>query len=455
MKKNTLLYVATLLLMVGFTQKSFAQATVQDIDWTAHCQTLSNVLTTDANSPKFVYLYNIKEKKFLTSGGDWGMEGIFANVGMRFYIQGNETNGYVIYSRINNGDQGDCFAIEGPAYGGKDSKGNTITSSWDVSSSTKVFVDRSPDKDSRPYWTFNDGGNSSYTLSNKYKTSNTGTNTLYLGLSTDATKLCTQAVSSSSDASNWLLVTEVDYKTVISSLHATFINVSGLLYDSRFDRNSKDVTAWSFTTTSKESFIHSAISGDGTIDAFCTARIGNESNTLTQTVSGLSKGLYRITCQGFYSGTGENTSAYLFANSKKSLLQTISSADQTTLNANLITTEDADYNRSIVAGQIFADYDEYNNGENNTVYTNEIYVTVGDNGSISFGVTKEATAGEVYVDNFQLFYCGTQEMYLSADNADATAVDKGTYEFPVRLNLRRAFTQNAWNAIVLPMNLSG
>jgi hypothetical protein len=463
MKKNSLLFIVTLLLMAGFAQKSLAQATVQEVDWTKHCQTLSNVLTTDANNPKFVYLYNTKEKKFLTSGGDWGMQGIFANVGMRFYIQGDATNGYVIYSRIDNGKQGDCFAIEGPAYGGKDANGNTIPYSdyngyHGVSTSTNVFVDRSDAKDSRPYWTFNDGGNSSYTLSNTYVIDEDGnTNTLYLGLSTDAKKLCTLAVSSSDDASNWLLVTEDDYKAVIKTLKTAFINVSGLLYDSRFDRNSKDVGNWSFKTKSTESYIHSSISGTGDIDAFCTARIGKESNTLTQTVSGLSKGLYKVTCQGFYSGNGENPDcAYLFANSATSLLQTISSTDQAKLNKNKITTEAYDNNRSIVAGQIFADYDEYNNGENNTVYTNDAYVMVDeDNGSISFGVTKGCTDGEVYVDNFQLFYCGTQEMYLSAENPTAANIDKTAYPYPVRLNLRRAFKLNAWNAIVLPVNLTG
>jgi hypothetical protein len=440
MKKNSLLFIVALLLMVGFAQKSLAQATVQDIDWTAHCQKLSDVLTTDESSPQFVYLYNTAQKKFLTCGGDYGVQGIFANVGMRFYIT-SSGSGYLIHSRINNAIQGSFMALEHSYYG-----------------SNIIYLDRSATSDSRAAWTFNTTDNKNYTLSYSGTYDNWGNTvnyTTYVGYNT--TGYIEGVTKRSSKVSNWLLVTEADYKAVISGLHATFINVSGLLYDSRFDRNSADVGAWSFTngSTTTGSYIHNDVNGNGPIDAYCTARIGEESNTLTQTVSGLSKGLYRITCQGFYSGDGENTCAYLFANTKKSLLQTISSDDQTTLKANAETSNATVENRSIVAGKIFANNNMYNNGENNTVYTNEIYVTVGDNGSISFGVTKDCEAGEVYVDNFQLFYCGTQEMYLSADNATEANIDKTAYPYPVRLNLRRSFTQDAWNAIVLPMNLSG
>jgi hypothetical protein len=76
-------------------------------------------------------------------------------------------------------------------------------------------------------------------------------------------------------------------------------------------------------------------------------------------------------------------------------------------------------------------------------------------GTLKLGISKTCTDGQAFFDNFKLYYCGTQEMYLSADNTDATKIDQATYQYPVRLNLRRAFTKDAWNAIVLPMNLSG
>ena len=71
----------------------------------------------------------------------------------------------------------------------------------------------------------------------------------------------------------------------------------------------------------------------------------------------------------------------------------------------------------------------------------------------------------VFADNFELFYCGTQQMFLDANNTStasrtvtdgtATGIDYAEYKYPVRLNLRRSFTPNAWNAIVLPVDLSG
>jgi hypothetical protein len=280
MKKNTLLYVATLLLMVGFTQKSLAQ------DWTTYAKAIDNV----ADGSTYVYFYNVDQGKFITTGGAYGVEGIFANVGMRFQIAKNGTDNYSVISTVNNATAG--------------------LGSYMAFANNSLFLDRAEHETN---WQFNTTtATNEYTMSENSSTKHQDFVGYYIGLSTDNKRLI--PVSASSSATKWLLITEADYRTVISNQEAQFIDVSGLIRDPGFVRNSKDVTSW-------------------------------------------------------------------------------------------IWTDDASTGHSL-------------------------------------GMTSDV-------------YCGTQEMYLSADNADATAVDKGTYEFPVRLNLRRAFTQNAWNAIVLPMNLSG
>lgn len=90
---------------------------------------------------------------------------------------------------------------------------------------------------------------------------------------------------------------------------------------------------------------------------------------------------------------------------------------------------------------------------------------VGNDATLTFGIDKTCEEGMVFADNFELFYCGTQQMFLDANNTStdartvtdgaATGIDYTEYKYPVRLNLRRSFTLNKWNAIVLPVDLSG
>ena len=61
-------------------------------------------------------------------------------------------------------------------------------------------------------------------------------------------------------------------------------------------------------------------------------------------------------------------------------------------------------------------------------------------------------------DNFQLLYDGQSEMpnlVLSEDFTDLDYIEKAGYEYDLQpLHLKRTFTPNAWNTIVLPVDLS-
>lgn len=457
MNKRTLLIAIVALVGLCTTNKGHAAATVEDIDWSTYAKTVSQV----ADKGTYVYLYNTKAKKFLTSGGVYGMEGIFASVGMRFQIVTSDENGcHRIISRFDNADQGNCVAI----------------ADLDVQT---IYLDRQSEylgdggKMSLNRWRFIlDASGKAYSIRNNdvYREESWGyktTHYYWMSYSETDSKLVTSSTSKSSTGSyptpktppaEWIIVTEADYRAEISRLEATFINVSGLIYDTRFDRNNADVDQW---TKEGNAIVNNTWTREeeGPYGAYNAASIESGTGKLSQTITGLTPGLYRVTCQSFDVTDGTNDCAYLFANNEKSLVNTIST--EVFGKGTSITTT----NNAIKAGAIFAGNDTYNTGEGNQAYTNEIYVMVGKDGTLKFGIDKTCEDGMVFADNFELFYCGTQQMFLDANNTStdsrtvregtATGIDYTEYKYPVRLNLRRSFTPNAWNAIVLPVDLSG
>ena len=461
MNKRTLLIAIVALVGLCTSNKGHAAATVEEIDWSTYAKTVSEV----ADKGTYVYLYNTNAKKFLTSGGVYGMEGIFASVGMRFKIETSDVNGcYRIISRFENAAQGNCVAIAETQY-------------------QTIYLDRQSDyvdtggKMSLNRWRFLlDASGKAYSIRNNddYKTTTGGywnrtyyTYYYWMSSSEDNSKLVTSSTYKSSTSgyptpetrdAEWIIVTEADYRTEIARLEATFINVSGLIYDTRFDRNNADVKQW--TKEGKATVNNTwTLDEEGPYGAYNAASIESGTGKLSQTITDLTPGLYRVTCQSFDVTDGTNDCAYLFANNEKSLVNTISTEDFG--KGTSITTT----NNAIKAGAIFAGEDTYNSGEGNQAYTNEIYVMVGEDGILKFGIDKTCEDGMVFADNFELFYCGTQQMFLDANNTStdsrtvtdgtATGIDYTEYMYPVRLNLRRSFTLNAWNAIVLPVDLSG
>lgn len=461
MNKRTLLIAIVALVGLCTTNKGHAAATVEEIDWSSYAKTVSDV----ADKGTYVYLYNTKAKKFLTSGGVYGMEGIFASVGMRFKIETAKgvSGCHIIISRFENAAQGNCVAIaetqNQTIY--LDRKSEYINTDGDMSLNRWRFI---LDASGKAYSIRN---NDDHKTTTGYWDKTYYTYYYWMSYSETNNKLVTSSTYKSSTsgyptpetrAAEWIIVTEADYRAEIARLEATFINVSGLIYDTRFDRNNADVNQW--TKEGKATVNNTwTLDEEGDYGAYNAASIESGTGKLSQTITGLTPGLYRVTCQSFDVTDGTNDCAYLFANNEKSLVNTIST-DDFKKGTSITTT-----NNAIKAGAIFAGNDTYNTGEGNKAYTNEIYVMVGDDRTLTFGIDKTCEDGMVFADNFELFYCGTQQMFLDANNTStdsrtvtdgtATGIDYTAYKYPVRLNLRRSFTPNAWNAIVLPVDLSG
>lgn len=89
----------------------------------------------------------------------------------------------------------------------------------------------------------------------------------------------------------------------------------------------------------------------------------------------------------------------------------------------------------------------------------EMEVTNDDNNALTIEFwntqTDDPLAKPVFVDNFQVFYEDVKYVtYISANQADYDNVDKYEYKEDVDLYVRRAFTEDKWNSIVLPFDIT-
>lgn len=210
-------------------------------------------------------------------------------------------------------------------------------------------------------------------------------------------------------------------------------------------------------TTGKDHYIGTDIE---TIDAMedfgshYAAEIGREQgNTMTQTITELPRGWYKVSCQGFVTDGGK---ANLMANDERVALKSAGYDNVIKLNKTeqqkmLIRTEQKidncqKYNDNVAAATLF-DADP-------TQYQNEVWVYV-DNGTLTIGLEKVDDTGRAFVDNFRLVYGGdVTEIYLSATKNAQETRDKAAYTDPMRFTLRRAFSKDKWNALSLPVSIS-
>ena len=192
----------------------------------------------------------------------------------------------------------------------------------------------------------------------------------------------------------------------------------------------------------------------GDFGSHYAAEIGREQgNTMTQTITELPRGWYKVSCQGFVTDGGQ---ANLMANDKRVALQSavydnVIKPNKTTQQQMLIDTEQKidncqKYNDNVAAATLF--------DANPTQYQNEVWVYV-DNGTLTIGLEKVDDTGRAFVDNFRLVYGGdVTEIYLSATKNAQETRDKAAYTDPMRFTLRRAFSKDKWNALSLPVSIS-
>ena len=96
-------------------------------------------------------------------------------------------------------------------------------------------------------------------------------------------------------------------------------------------------------------------------------------------------------------------------------------------------------------------------------YKNWLDVYVGEGEDLNIGFKKESEEGQAFADNFTLQYSGVEkapiEIYQSASKSDQGIFNKDVHvtdeTTEVTYNLRRIFYKDQWNALVLPVSLTG
>lgn len=482
MKHFTKLFVGILFLILGGTQSGMAQ-------------TIDDLLLEKAVSPAdvadkgiYVFLYNVDEKKFVHGGGDYGMQSVLSERGIRFKVVSADDGGYYLESAIVNKAKGSCLAVD--------------LGATEANDSYKTFVDRPDDEYANLQFDAVSGQNNIYYLRTTITTYNgwgwpTVTNYYY--------HFDKEYVHAGEGRENnqdrWCLIKRDDYNEILQKVaQQGRYNITGLIGNSRFLRNVSDATNlfWSVTNleygtddycTTIDPNLGTTQANDGyaaNYGAFGCVEIGavtaSESAPVEfyQTITGLKPGLYMVEAQAFFDKNDyatykngaydheniatEGSNAYLFANGEETLIPVLNSTDQATfedytgtLKKALNTDNQIYFRRNVAAAYFLAKGDAFEPDE--SYHRVRVYVNVTDDGNgtgtLKLGVNKKGMGGRVYVDNFGLYYIGQNEIGLDAYQRVESEVDQNKYQQQYPFHLSRKFVLNAWNAITLPCDVTG
>lgn len=513
--------MAALTLLAGNINEVYAQddsqtniatssyTNVQEINWANYAWNIDKLIENKSN----FYIYDTELKKFVSTGGQYGVQPIAATSGMLFSIDKSTTETeYRLKSNVINGEDGtgDCVGLK------------LKFAENDIVDGDKylLYIDRA--KGDRVVWNFQKAGGTDnapvYTMTSSWsKNSGEAEKTFYLSYyqsasATDKRRFYVEQADESK-AAKFYFIDKATYNRVILSEKKDYIDVSNLIKDARFERMNKEAGehiggyfdtngkwvddywtkdgAWKFEIPGKYTSVGTNADGSvkydklhnffindpryiiGDVMSYGTAWIGKEdSQVFYQEVKNIPAGYYRVNCQGFYKGEGLGE-AYLFANDREVRLEKLTDKDSARFNETGIEIEHPQDNRDLYledmfrAGKLLAGGDPYMDG---TIYDNSVYVRVeatnGDGtGNIKLGIKKRSASGDAYVDNFKLYYCGTKEWYLNAANTSADGgwnveapdekLNKEAFSYPVRYNLRRKFAVKKWNSFIVPFNIEG
>ena len=208
--KHVNIFLSTLLLLlIGGVQTTMAQS---DSHWENYARNPESIGEND-----YVYLYNVTQKQFLNSGGDYGMHGILNPRGIRLALESEES----LFT--------DYYYLKGPIV--NDAQGSYLAMVDDVSLGDVIYIDRPKDNDARFTIETIDGGNT-FRIHN-------ARNSAYWTY--DTSKNYVTVTSREGDADVWCLISIEDYRTFTQEqAQVGDYNVSGLLYNTRFIRNVSD-----------------------------------------------------------------------------------------------------------------------------------------------------------------------------------------------------------------------
>lgn len=498
MKHFTKLFIGILFLILGGTQSGFAQ-NIDDMLLKVAVDPAEVADKKDAEgNPVYVYLYNVTNHKFVHGGGEFGAQAVLSDRGIRFEVTKTTDGKYRLESAIYNSSHGGGYL------------GVDIYNPGDVWNTYKTYIDRGTDDSDIRFTQVADKDNI-YELSFIGDRQRTYWYTHYDG--GDGVGYV-HVVDSRLRPDEWCLIKRDDYNTILANVaQQGRYNITGLIGNSRFLRNVSDADHrfWKvkgldydnddYCTTidphlgaiqqGEEGFQNSddyarAYGAFGCLEIGAVNASEENSVEFYQTITGLKPGLYMVEAQAFFDkndyatykegkydtpNTTDASNAYLFANGEETLIPVLNSRDQTTFENYTRTLKNAldennniYFRRNVAAAYFLAQRDAYEPDESN--HRVRVYVNVTDDGSgtgtLKLGVNKKGKEGRVYVDNFGLYYIGQNEIGLDAYQRDVKKVDQNTYLQPYPFHLSRKFVLSEpendkwnWNAITLPMDVSG
>ena len=452
-----------------------------------------------------VYLYNVGTGKYLNVGDVWGTAINAYNVGLELKLNSVGTDTYTIQGALTTTDG----TYLGFPYVASGEDTDDKQSSWD-----RIFCDRKTDN-ANVNWIIKKA--SSYSAENKTYTLCCDNSTVPSGKVQPAIVKGKRYLVVKSGASNsnrvlydypttdpstvgntngeWKLVTLKDLKEAFRGQFASAeapADATFLMSDPDFVRSHSGIDKWvvSGFLFSKIAAIHSFKQekpntyyvGVGQFNGWpdqytrvygsywnaSIRNLGNNTNangTVSQKVTTLKKGWYKVSCDGFFSpGTGSGMKASLFANvdgttdgrsNVSAMLNTFGKEftyDQTDLtetynSAKAIAGTESPY---VKAAKLFEE------GK----YNNSILVYVpADGAKLNVGIKVEDSYKPLdwtVFDNFQLKYCGDNDMILDEDQTSLGYLNQQGLltTNAYTLILKRKLTPGQWASITLPVNLT-
>jgi hypothetical protein len=503
-KSGVFLMLVLTVLLSSISINVKAQGQDANYQWVGN--DISTVIANSNADMNKVYLYNVGTGKYLNVGDVWGTAINAYNVGLELKLNSVGPDTYTIQGALTTTD-GNYLGFP---YVKSDEQTDDKQSSWD-----RIFCDRKTDN-ANVNWIIKKA--SSYSAANK-------TYTLYCdnsivpsgyvqpeivkgnrylvvksGASNSNRVLYDYPTSVSNTNGEWKLVTLYDLKKAFKGQFASAeapADATFLMSDPDFVRSHSGITNWmvtgflsaeekdnsnkniyAFNVESPNTYYVGVGQFNGWPDTYTrvygsywNASIRNLANNtnangaVSQKVTTLKKGWYKVSCDGFFSpGTGSGMKASLFANvdgttdgrsNVSAMLNTFGKEftyDQTALKkiykkADAIAGTESPY---VKAAKLFE------TGK----YNNSILVYVpADGAKLNVGIKVEGSDKPLdwtVFDNFQLKYCGDNDMVLDEGQTSLNYLNMQGLSTAnaYTLILKRTLTPGQWASITLPVNLT-
>lgn len=463
-----------------------------------------------------VYLYNVGTGKYLNVGDVWGTAINAYNVGLSLELNSVGADTYTIQGALTTTDG----TYLGFPYVTSDDNNADKQSSWD-----RIFCDRNT-TNANVNWIIKKA--SSYSATNRTYTLCCDNSTVpagyvkpgigyvqcvqpeivkgkrYLvvksGASSSNRVLYDYPTSVSDTNGEWKLVTLEDLKKAFKAKFASAeapADATFLMSDPDFVRSHSGITNWTVTgfqsaeekdKDDKDIYAFNVKTpntyyvGVGQFNkypdkytrvygSYWNASIRNLGNTakangtVSQKVTTLKKGWYKVSCDGFFSpGTGSGMKASLFANvdnttdgrsNVSAMLNTF--GNEFTYNQTDLTDT---YNSDKANAGTESPYVKAAKLFETGVYNNSILVYVpADGAKLNVGIKVEDSYKPLdwtVFDNFQLKYCGDNDMILDEDATSLSYLSKQNLNpnSAYTLILKRTLKPGQWASITLPVSLT-